>query len=101
LDGLALLRRGDTIYINEPHPSGGSVIASHPVGKPKELTYYLNDMLGTTLATVEGSVTRYAKLTAFGQPLKLASNIPQPTDLAPTNNPPIPLPTTLNLPQNP
>ena len=77
------------------------MIASHPVGKPKELTYYLNDLLRTTLATVEAGITTFASLTAFGQPLKLASNIPQPTDLAPTNNPPIPLPTTLNLPQNP
>jgi len=72
-DGLALLRRNDTIYIIEPHPSGGVPIASHPVGDNNNLTYYLNDMLGTTLATVEGGVTRYAKLTAFGQPLKVGS----------------------------
>jgi len=100
-DGLALLRRNKTLYIIEPHPSGGSVIASHPVGKPKELTYYLNDILGTTLATVEAGFTTFASLTAFGQPLKLASNIPQPTNLATTNNPPNPLPTTPNLPNNP
>jgi hypothetical protein len=51
----------DTIYIIEPHPSGGVPIASHPVGKPDELTYYLNDMLGTTLATVEKGTRRCAR----------------------------------------
>ena len=69
-DGLALIRRNDTIYIIEPHPSGGVPIASHPVGKPDELTYYLNDMLGTTLATVEKGTVRYASLTSYGQPMK-------------------------------
>jgi len=69
-DGLALIRRNDTIYIIEPHPSGGVPIASHLVGKPDELTYYLNDMLGTTLATVEKGATRFASLTSYGQPMK-------------------------------
>ena len=69
-DGLSLIRRNDTIYIIEPHPSGGVPIASHPVGKPDELTYYLNDMLGTTLATVEKGTTRFASLTSYGQPMK-------------------------------
>jgi len=83
-DGLALLRRNDTIYIIEPHPSGGVPIASHPADKPDELTYYLNDMLGTTLATVEGPATRFASLTAFGQQIKPTADIPTPTDLAGT-----------------
>jgi YD repeat-containing protein len=73
-DGLALIRRNDTIYIIEPHPSGGVPIASHPVGKPDELTYYLNDMLGTTLATVEKGTTRFATLTSYGQPMKAPIN---------------------------
>lgn len=73
-DGLALIRRNDTIYIIEPHPSGGVPIASHPVGKPDELTYYLNDMLGTTLATVEKGATRFASLTSYGQPMKAPIN---------------------------
>jgi len=68
-DGLALLRRNDTIYIIEPHPSGGVPIASHPVGKPEKMTWFLSDMLGTTLGTIENGVTRYAALTAFGQKL--------------------------------
>ena len=98
-DGLALLRRDDTIYIIEPHPSGGIPIASHPVNKPAELNYYLNDMLGTTLATVEGSATRFASLTAFGQRLKAAPPIPKPGNLdAPTA--PDPRPQTPSLPRN-
>jgi hypothetical protein len=74
-DGLALLRRGDTIYINEPHPSGGAVIASFPVGHLAEMTIYLNDMLGTTLAAVQGGKVSFARLSAFGQQLPAASPI--------------------------
>ena len=84
-DGLALLRRNETLYIIEPHPSGGVPIASYTVGDPKNVTYYLNDMLGTTLATIEGSVTRYAKLTAFGQPLK-SSVLPAPGSALPASD---------------
>jgi YD repeat-containing protein len=68
-DGLALLRRNDTVYLIEPHPSGGVPIASHPVGVSGPVTYYLNDMLGTTLATVQDGAVEYARLTTFGQPL--------------------------------
>jgi hypothetical protein len=98
-DGLALLRRNDTIYIIEPHPSGGVPIASHPLNRPDELTYYLNDMLGTTLATVDGPATHFASLTAFGQPLKLAGQIPKPADLGGVTTP-NPVPQTPTLPQN-
>lgn len=97
-DGLALLRRNDTIYIIEPHPSGGVPIASHPVNKPDELTYYLNDLLGTTLATVKGTATHFASLTAFGQPLKLAAEIPKPSDLGGTTSP-NPVPQTDTMPK--
>lgn len=73
-DGLALLKRNDTVYIIESHPSGGVPVASHPVGRPDRITWHLNDLLGTTLATVDRGTTRFAKLTAFGQPLKLAAS---------------------------
>ena len=33
------------------------------------MTWFLSDMLGTTLGTIENGVTRYAALTAFGQKL--------------------------------
>jgi len=97
-DGLALLRRNDTIYIIEPHPSGGVPIASHPVNKPDELTYYLNDLPGTTLATVDGPATHFASLTAFGQPLKLATQIPKPADLGGATTP-NPVPQTDSIPK--
>ncbi len=86
-DGLALLRRGDTITINEPHPSGGAVIASFPIGKPEEMTFYLNDLLGTTLAEVNGSTIRYARLSAFGQQLRTPP-VPQPAAISPPNTAP-------------
>ena len=95
-DGLALLRRYDTVYIIEPHPSRCVPIASHSVNKPKDLTYYLNALLGTTLATVEGKGT---SLTVFGQPLKLTSAIPKSGNLDATtaHNP---VPTIPSLPRN-
>ena len=73
MDGLALLKRNDTLYLIEPYPSGGVPIASHPVGKPAEITYHLNDLLGTTLATVGPQGVHFSALTSFGQPLKAAA----------------------------
>jgi hypothetical protein len=72
-DGLALLKRNDIVYIIESHPSGGVPIASHPVDKPDEITWHLNDLLGTTLATVGPSGVNFPRLTSFGQPLKASS----------------------------
>jgi len=87
-DGLALLRRNDTVYIIEPHPSGGVPIASHPIGTANaasEVTYYLNDLLGTTLATIQDQATEYVQLTTFGQPLKVpASSADSPSPVLPT-----------------
>ncbi|HEY5741118.1 MAG TPA: hypothetical protein VIS99_01145 [Terrimicrobiaceae bacterium] len=82
-DGLALLRRNSTVYVIEPHLNGGVPVVSRDVSDPRKLTYYLNDLLGTTLATIEGGIVRVAKLTAFGQPLKYTSNVPQPNEIAP------------------
>jgi|GEM_PF-3262627 len=96
-DNLALLKRNDTIYIIESHPSGGIPIASHPVGKPEEITYHLNDLLGTTLATVGPEGVRFSRLTSFGQPLKASSNDGSLGTDAPSS-PPNPVPTTNQLP---
>ncbi len=93
-DGLALLQRNDSQYIIESHPSGGIPIASHPVGKPEEITYHLNDLLGTTLATVGPAGVNFSRLTSFGQPLKaspggasLGTAAPSsPANPVPTNN---------------
>ncbi len=73
-DGLALIKRNDILYLIEPHPSGGIPIASHPVGRPDEITYHLNDLLGTTLATVGPAGVKFAQLTSFGQPLKASTS---------------------------
>ena len=68
-DGLALIRRGDESFVNEPHVGGGN-----PVVSSKGMTYF-NDVLGTTVGVREGrgasrlkSKRRYtaAALTAFG-----------------------------------
>ena len=96
-DNLALLKRNDTIYIIESHPSGGIPIASHPVGKPEEITYHLNDLLGTTLATVGPAGVNFSRLTSFGQPLKAASNGASLSPEAPSS-PTNPVPTTHQLP---
>ncbi|MGL5020217.1 MAG: hypothetical protein ACRDBP_18925, partial [Luteolibacter sp.] len=96
-DGLALLKRNDTIYIIEAHPSGGIPIASHPVGKPEEITHHLNDLLGTTLATVGPAGVNFSRLTSFGQPLKSSatgSSLGTEAPSSPTN----PVPTTNQLP---
>ena len=96
-DGLALLKRNDTVYIIESHPSGGIPIASHPVGKPEEITYHLNDLLGTTLATVGPAGVSFSRLTSFGQPLKSSSSggsLGTDAPSSPTN----PVPSTNQLP---
>jgi YD repeat-containing protein len=89
-DGLALVRRDDTVYIVEPHPSGGVAIASHPIGRATEMTYYLNDLLGTTLAIIKNEGIEFNNLTSFGQLRRQAASVPQPTSIqAPTVNAPI------------
>jgi hypothetical protein len=96
-DGLALVKRNDTLYIIESHPSGGIPIASHPVGKPEEITYHLNDLLGTTLATVGPAGVNFSRLTSFGQPLKSTSGGSSLSTEAPSS-PTNPVPTTNQLP---
>ncbi len=82
-DGLALLRRNDEIFVAEPHVSGGVPVCSHATDAPRRRTWYLNDMLGTTLATVgpDGRVEPVS-LTAFGQPLRQTAAAPKPEGLS-------------------
>jgi hypothetical protein len=89
--------RNDTIYIIESHPSGGIPIASHPVGKPEEITYHLNDLLGTTLATIGPAGVNFSRLTSFGQPLKSSSGGSSLSPEAPSS-PINPVPSTNQLP---
>ena len=59
-DGLALVARGQTRYLNEPHVGGGApVLAS---GKT-----LFNDLLGNTLGVQEGETYTPVKMTAFGE----------------------------------
>ena len=60
-DGLALIRRGDERFVNEPHVGGGN-----PVASSKGTTYF-NDILGTTVGAKNGRKYTAAALTAFGE----------------------------------
>ena len=62
-DGLALVRRGDEHFVNEPHVGGGN-----PVASSKGTSYY-NDMLGTTVGAKKDGKYSAAALTAFGERL--------------------------------
>ena len=62
-DGLALIKRGDERFVNEPHVGGGN-----PVTSSKGTTYF-NDMLGTTVGAKNGRKYTAAALTAFGEDL--------------------------------
>ncbi len=59
-DGLALIRRGSTSYVNEPHANGGSPILSSKDGM------MFNDILGTTVGTDGKDGYAATSLTAFG-----------------------------------
>ena len=60
-DGLALIHRGGTNYINEPAITGGNPILSSKDG------VMFNDMLGTTLSVKSGEQVNQVNMTAFGE----------------------------------
>jgi len=61
-DGLALIRRGDEQFVNEPHIGGGNPVAS------SNGTAYFNDILGTTVgAKTKGRKYAATLPTAFGE----------------------------------
>ena len=59
-DGLALVKRGITSYLNEPHPGGGAPVASSNDG------VMFNDILGTTLGVENAGGYVSSPMTAFG-----------------------------------
>ena len=59
-DGLALVKRGITSYVNEPHPGGGAAVFSSKDG------VMFNDILGTTLGTQSEHGYASVAMTAFG-----------------------------------
>ena len=69
-DGLALIRRGDEQFVNEPHVGGGN-----PVASSKGTTYF-NDILGTTVGAKSGNQYSAAVLSAFGEDLNHHSPTP-------------------------
>ena len=88
-DGLALVRRGDESFVNEPHVGGGN-----PVVSSRGATYF-NDALGTTVGVREGrgasrkkSGRRYtaAALTAFGEPVPVAATAVNAFRTSPDSN---------------
>ena len=64
-DGLALIRRGKDIHVNEPHISGGVPIVSRT---PNGTQYHESDFLGTTLWSIDskGNVVSFQNNTIFG-----------------------------------
>ena len=61
-DGLALIQRNSTNYVNEPAVTGGNpILADNKV--------LFNDMLGTTLGIKDGDKVMQNNLTAFGESL--------------------------------
>ena len=59
-DGLALVKRGTTSYVNEPHPGGGAPVASSNGG------VMFNDILGTTLGVSSNDNYAPSSMTVFG-----------------------------------
>lgn len=64
-DGLALVRRGKDIHVNEPHISGGVPIVSRT---PSGTQFHESDFLGTTLWSIDtkGNVVSCQNDTIFG-----------------------------------
>ncbi|MDD5262544.1 MAG: hypothetical protein PHD76_11930 [Methylacidiphilales bacterium] len=77
-DGLGLLRRNNEVYVIEPHANGGAVVASSVIGKPGEIKYYINDLLGTTLGEVTPLGVREQDLSSFGLPKKTEADVSKP-----------------------
>ena len=61
-DGLALIQRNSTSYVNEPAVTGGN-----PILADDKILF--NDMLGTTLGVKDGDKVTQNNLTAFGESL--------------------------------
>ena len=59
-DGLALIGRGKSTFVNEPYVTGGNPIASD--GRAM-----LNDMLGSTVGVRDGEKMTPVAMTAFGE----------------------------------
>jgi len=63
-DGLALIKRGGTSYVNEPAMTGGNPILAVDDKSEKVL---FNDMLGSTMGSVSGKDYKAVDMTLFGE----------------------------------
>jgi len=63
-DGLALIKRGGTSYVNEPAVTGGNPILATSDKSEKVL---FNDMLGSTMGSVSGKDYTAVDMTLFGE----------------------------------
>lgn len=66
-DGIALVARGDDVYVNEAHISGGTPILTKT---DKGVRYHTSDFLGTTLwsSDTQGNIIdSYADTSVFGE----------------------------------
>ena len=66
-DGIALVRRGSDIYVNEPHVSGGVPILTKTA---EGVRYHENDYLGMTLWSTDNKgnlLSNYSESTVFGE----------------------------------
>ncbi len=59
-DGLALIARNETKFVNEPYVTGGNPILA-------DNTLLFNDMLGSTLGRAENGAYAPVSMTAFGE----------------------------------
>lgn len=68
-DGLALIHRGKTAYVNEPYMTGGNPVLAFDPEKTSgpESKVLFTDILGTTLGAKEGDQFNRNNLTAFGE----------------------------------
>ena len=66
-DGMALVMRGNDIYVNEPHVSGGTPLLTKT---DKGVRYHTSDFLGTTLWSTDirgKALDSYADTSVFGE----------------------------------
>ncbi|MFP4203531.1 MAG: RHS repeat-associated core domain-containing protein, partial [Opitutales bacterium] len=73
-DGIGLVAKGDTVYANEAHVSGGvPLVSASQSGEGAEASYYDSDYLGTTTASYEadGDVNIHEH-TSYGQGIEMA-----------------------------
>lgn len=84
---MALLNRGGRSYFVEPHVSGGIPIASME-GADEPITWYISDILGTTIARVTGDEIEITPLTAFGKQLAAPENLTPEPPISPEHEAP-------------